>query len=60
MKILSLVTGKLDVALEHFTEAIICNPHSAILFANRGTIILEEYHQELEDYSFGPSHFSLL
>lgn len=31
-----LFPGKLDEALVHFTEAIICNPHSAILFANRG------------------------
>lgn len=33
----SFVTGKLEEALQYFSEAISCNPTSAILFANRGT-----------------------
>lgn len=30
--------GKLDQALDLLTEAILLNPHSAILYATRGTL----------------------
>lgn len=39
--LLSLLTGKLDEAIEHLTEAIILNPSSAILYATRGTSYLQ-------------------
>lgn len=33
--------GKLDEAVDHFTEAIILNPNSAILYAARGSYIVD-------------------
>jgi suppressor of tumorigenicity protein 13 len=37
----SFVTGKLEEALQYFSEAISCNPTSAILFANRAGVYVK-------------------
>lgn len=42
--------GKLNQALDLLTEAILLNPHSAILYATRGTILyIFHYHMSLKN-----------
>lgn len=48
-----LLTGKLEEAIEHLTEAILLNPTSAIMYATRGTTEFEFWlNFYIFDYSF--------